>query len=120
MANGRASITINSDTLTPALQGMSSRVHNRIVAATKRQSLLTQNYARRNAPWTDRTGNARNGLFTIAASDQRTHRIILFHSVPYGVFLEIRWSGRNEIIRPSIQAGGEQFMKTLGRLFADD
>lgn len=119
MANNRSRIVINNDTLTPALRGMEARTHRRIAAATRRQSLLTQNYARRNAPWRDRTGNARNGLFTIAASDQKKHRIVLFHSVPYGIWLEVRWSGRYEIIRPSIREGGGQLMRTLEGIFGE-
>ena len=118
MARSQVRFTINKDTLTPALTGMEKKVHSRISAATRRQSLVTQNYARSNAPWTDRTGNARNGLFTIAASDQKKHRIVLFHSVPYGIWLEVRFGGRNEIIRPSIQAGGAQLMATLGNIFS--
>ena len=117
MASGRPRIRITGDTLTPALTGLNLKTHNRITAAVRRQALLAQNYARRNAPWTDRTGNARNGLFTISASDQKKHRIVLFHSVPYGIWLEVRWSGRYQIIIPTITHQGNELMNRLEDIF---
>ena len=70
-------------------------------------------YAKQNAPWKDQTGNARNGL------DAKTYRngikrgIVLFHQVPYGIWLEVRFDGRNAIIVPTIQHEGPEVMKTL-------
>lgn len=73
------------------------------------------------APWSDRTGAARTGLFTEASSDgSGTHEILFSHSVPYGIWLEIANSGRYEIILPSIRAQGAELMSdlegSLGRL----
>jgi len=64
-----------------------------------------ESYARQNAPWTDRTGNARNGL---RVAHEKTpmvvHRLITYHSMPYGIWLEVRWSGRYAIIGPTMVA----------------
>jgi len=76
-----------------------------------------QEYARSNAPWTDRTSNARNGLFAVSRPSHPTYRIIVGHRVPYGIWLEVRWSGRYAIIRPTIDHQGPEVMKTLGKIF---
>lgn len=71
------------------------------------------------APWTDRTGNARAGLFAKAGheKDQR-HWIDLGHRVPYGIWLEIRWGGRYAIVFPTLVMYGPKIMQTLNKLFA--
>jgi hypothetical protein len=72
-----------------------------------------QAYARENAPWQDRTGDARSGL--TAKGQQRLHQysITLFHTVEYGLWLEVRWSGKYAIIRPTLEVMGPQFMAEL-------
>ena len=62
------------------------------------------NFAKLNAPWTDRTTNARNGLHAqVGSPDQgKSFELILAHSVFYGIYLESRFSGRFAIIMPTI------------------
>lgn len=56
-----------------------------------------------NAPWTDRTGNARQGL---AADAERLANlaveIILSYNVDYGLFLELAHAGNYAIIAPAL------------------
>ena len=75
-------------------------------------------YARKNAPWTDRSTNARNGLFAEASSAGSMHRITVGHTVPYGIWLEVRWSGRYAIIRPTIDHEGPEVMASVSQLFS--
>jgi hypothetical protein len=72
-------------------------------------------YAKQNAPWTDRTGNARAGLHTIVnIPPNPTHwEIILAHSVPYGIWLEVRFSGRYAIIEPTIIHEGRLLLQRI-------
>jgi hypothetical protein len=71
------------------------------------------------APWTDRTGNARAGLFAKAGHDPgRRHWIDLGHRMPYGIWLEIRWNGRYAIVLPTLITYGPKIMGTLTKLFA--
>lgn len=74
-------------------------------------------YSRRNAPWTDRTGNARNGLSARAEKQGNIHRVTVFHGMPYGVWLETRFSGRFAIIRPTVDTLGPQFLADASKLF---
>lgn len=75
-------------------------------------------YAKRTAPWRDRTGNARNGLsLDVEWEPMVRHAIVLFHRVTYGVFLETRWAGRFAIIIPTVRKYGPETMRLLDKLF---
>ena len=99
------------------LKTFNARADRAITAAIGYHATQAQAYARTNAPWTDRTSNARNGLFAKAERKVPHYRIIISHSVPYGVWLEIRWSGRYAIIRPTVDHEGPELMKTVSGLF---
>lgn len=73
---------------------------------------------KQNAPWTDRTGNARATLNAKSKHDRTQHIITLFGGVPYQIWLEIRWAGKYAIITPNIKETGEHAMKLLNGLFA--
>ena len=75
-----------------------------------------ENYAKTNAPWTDRTGNARNGLAARSYRDGQETGIILYHQVPYGIYLETRWDGRYAIIDPTIAEMGPKVMQSYNRI----
>lgn len=60
-------------------------------------------YAKANAPWTDRTGNARQGLTARAFRTATGVVLALFHQANYGVFLELKNAGRFAIIMKTLQ-----------------
>jgi hypothetical protein len=72
-----------------------------------------------NAKWTDRTGNARQGLNADVQVSTNNVAIVLYHTVPYGVFLEVRWGGRYAIILPAMQYGGPLFVAAIGKMAFD-
>ena len=117
MARSRARMKINTDSLINNLSKLDSDTEQRIGVIAERQATVSQNEMRSNAPWQDRTGNARNGLFGKYSREGDTHKITLSHSMNYGIWLETRWAGKYEIIRPSISKGGDDVMRQLGRLF---
>lgn len=77
------------------------------------------------APWTDRTTNARSGLWTVprhtgsGAIGFAQHEIVFGHAVNYGIWLEIKRpnKGGRPIIMPTTIATGKAVMKTLRGLF---
>jgi hypothetical protein len=75
-----------------------------------------ENYMKNNAPWTDQTGNARNGLQARAYRSGDEIGIDCFGSVPYQVYLETRFSGHYAIIQPTIDAMGPVVMRRFERL----
>lgn len=94
------------------------RADRAIAAACAFHATRAQAYARSNAPWTDRTTNARNGLFAKAERARPFYRIIIGHGVSYGIWLEVRWSGRYAIIRPTVDNEGPELMRTVGQLYS--
>ena len=73
-------------------------------------------YARSNAPWEDRTGDARSGLDAEFYGDDNAVGITLFHTVDYGPFLEIRWGGKYAIILPTVEAMGPKLLDRMERM----
>lgn len=73
-----------------------------------------EGYMKEQAPWTDRTTNARNGLKAqhVEVSPGR-HWILMTHSVHYGVYLETKNDGRYAIIIPTLRVYGPKVMGTL-------
>lgn len=61
-------------------------------------------YAKANAIWSDRTGQARAGLRAWADHYENVVSVTLSHGVDYGYWLEVIQNGRFAIIRPTIEA----------------
>ena len=66
-----------------------------------------------NAPWTDRTGNARSGLNAHAEFPSNVFELVLAHSMWYGIFLELTNSGRYSILVPAMLYWGDELMKRI-------
>jgi hypothetical protein len=115
---GRSRMTWDDRALYNRLRTFNARADRFLTAATAYHATQAVAYARQNARWTDRTGNARNGLFARAERDAPAYRIIIGHSVPYGVWLEVRWSGRYQIIRPTVDHEGPELMKTVATMYS--
>lgn len=66
---------------------------------------MMEEYAKDNAPWTDRTGNARQGLQGFVEDVSETIvDIYISHGMDYGKWLELAHAGRYAILWPTIQA----------------
>jgi hypothetical protein len=89
---------------------------------TELYSLRSETYAKSKAPWTDRSGNARSGLSSIwlatVGSDGGKFEIDVFHRVPYGIWLEVKYNGRWSIINKTIDTQGKKFFETANQVFA--
>lgn len=81
--------------------------------------MVAQNHARTNAPWTDRTGNARSGLFAQAFSNSGAFEIVLYHTMSYGVFLEKRWDGRWGIIPETVSRVSRVYTASMTKTLHD-
>lgn len=66
------------------------------------------------ARWSDRTTNARNGLMAKRFNSDDGASLVLWHSVPYGIWLEVRWSGRYAIIGPTLNDIAPKVLKMAG------
>lgn len=77
-----------------------------------------QAYAQANARWTDRTGNARQGIDYATEVDGRIVSLILFHRMSYGIWLELANDGRFAIIMDTIDFLGPDLIKAAQELFS--
>lgn len=79
-----------------------------------------ENWMKNNAKWKDQTGNARNGLAARAFDEGDRKGIVMYHQVPYGIWLEVRWSGRYAVVVPAMAEWGPVVMNgvrnMLGRM----
>jgi hypothetical protein len=91
------------DSLSPNLKKLLPAVDAGVDLVFDRYQPIFETYMRTNAPWTDRTGNARASL---AAEHEATpmveHTMTLYGSMPYSIWLEVRWSGKYAIIGPTM------------------
>ena len=89
------------------------RMQAGLAVATTGFAKEVEAYAKEHAPWENRTGEARAGL--TAQGEQRLVRytITLYHTVDYGIWLEVRWDGRFAIILPTIEHMGHVLMARL-------
>lgn len=90
-----------------------------IYAIAQRWAPEIESYMKSNAPWTDRTGNARQALYTAVHQTVGVMvEIILAHGVSYGIWLEIRHGGAYAIINPSIDYFSVRIWQDVVRLLS--
>lgn len=106
-------------------QALPDEIDRFIKAVMARQAPIATADMKENAPWTDRTGAARTGLFvtppqTTKISDlEAIYRLVFGYSVYYGIWLELANSGRYQILIPSIIKHGKEIMANLEDLFGE-
>ena len=105
--------------LTTRINQFGPRMKRAMVTAAKRIEPEAEAYMKSNATWTDRTGNARAGLKAETEVETNRVTIYLFHTVPYGPYLELRWSGKYQIINPTIEVMAPQLMELVADLAFD-
>lgn len=112
------SFVIELEKLDHNLKNFDRRARKGIKATMDYQAAKSETWMRTNAQWTDRTTNARNGLFaTTEELDRNSWLLILSHSVSYGIWLEVANSGQYAIVRPGLLRAHRELMNTLSRLF---
>ncbi len=95
-------------TRTPAELGRSVQVYGkRLIQAlhllADHFAAVLESYAKQTAPWTDRSGAARQGLAGLAVKAATGVTIILAYSVSYGIFLELKNAGKYAVIIPTLE-----------------
>lgn len=113
------SFEIKLDQLDYNLKNFDNRARKAIDSAMKYQAGKSETWMRSNAKWTDRTTNARNGLFAEPLRQSLDEWLLLLsHSVSYGIWLEVANSGQYAIVRPAFLRTNREIMLLLSKLFA--
>lgn len=107
------------DTLTEGLANFQFKTMDRMseIAVEFAGELL--DYARQNAPWNDRTGDARGGLSSEVTAENESLEIQLYHTVTYGIWLEIRWGGKYAIIIPTVEQKGAELFDRMDNILGE-
>jgi hypothetical protein len=99
---GKAVIKYGEDIAFDALVAYLKDKGGEIVAQMKRE-----------APWTDRTGQARRELRHAVDVNGTKITLYLITGAPYGMYLELRWGGRWAIVSPTIPRAGVDIGREL-------
>lgn len=76
-------------------------------------------YSETHAPWTDRTGNARQSLHGGVDTDGDRYVLYLSHGVEYGIWLEVAHGGNYAIVGPTMDTHIPRIRQTLLDLWSD-
>jgi hypothetical protein len=91
------------------MDNATERVVGRIVVAMEMAKIEMENTAKDTAPWTDRTGNARNSITGSGVEkDKDVLKIGLAIGVDYGKYLELCHFGKYRIVWPTIEWMGNK------------
>ncbi len=102
-----------SDSLTHGLVWFKRNVDQEIFETVEDFARECEAYMKANAPWQDRTGDARAGLSGTPYSRGDVHGVELAHGVSYGVYLEFKYGGRDAIVIPTLEEKGPELMQNL-------
>lgn len=104
----------DSRSLSRNIKELSPKVDAYIGAVVEFQATRGMTYMRAHARWTDRTGNARAGLFTIVRHvPMKRHEATFSHTMSYGFWLEVANDERYAIIMESVRLAGRDIMAQL-------
>lgn len=109
----RASFTYDDYVLRRNIRELDPKIQREVKAAVLSQGTQGIAALKQNAPWTDRTGAARSGLHTLVTLGGDQHVILYAHTVHYGIWLEVKFSGRDATIMPTILKEGPDLMRKL-------
>ena len=75
-----------------------------------------ETYAKSNRPWNDRTSRARQGLTGYVRKIEKGYRIVIAHTVDYGLFLEMARNKKYAILEPTVRLKGAEAIKGMEHL----
>lgn len=104
---------------TKLIQGLESYEARAMLAVEmygRTAAVRLEGYAKKDAPWTDRTGAARNRLTGSTERQVTGVRVMLSHGVDYGMWLELANEKRYAIVAPTINLRSPEIFKGLERL----
>jgi len=111
---GNVQFDIIYDTLTFGILRLGSGLDEAVEQTLEGLAEEIQQAAQENAPWSDRTGDARAGLSAEVVHDGHDFTIELSHSVDYGQWLETIQSGRFAIIMPTLEQYSQKVFDAVG------
>lgn len=115
----RSRFDLDASGLIAGLETFDPRLRAAVDLVLQKQAAEATAYMKINAPWTDRTGNARSSLGAEAISAAGPGGgwiLVLFGRAAYQIWLETRYAGRDAIVTPTMRIWGPKTMSALNRL----
>ena len=112
--SGMIKLGMNLNNLEKGLISYASKLSKGLGMYSETTALQLEGYAKQKAPWTDRTGKARERLkASVKKESDFKYEITLAHGVDYGVWLELANEKKYAIISPTLKYYGPLIMKGL-------
>lgn len=109
-----------SDKVVANMQAWERRMRAALKALGDHYGAQMEAEAKVEAPWTDRTGLARQGLFGEAREfGDDTLRVRLSHTMEYGTYLELANSGKYQVLEPTVQRHAPDFFQDVEKVAKD-
>lgn len=109
----RISFKFDDGELARNVASLEAKIQSAVDVMVDYHALKGQAYLKTDAPWNDQTGAARTGLHTVSFRGGNKHTIVFAHAVNYGIWLEVKFSGRDEVIMPTVRKTGRELMASL-------
>jgi hypothetical protein len=107
---------IDSKGLEKGLESLSNKSDIKIKNYLSTTERKLDNYAKKNAPWKNRSGRARLGLHSYTEKTPFGYRLIIAHGVDYGIWLELAHEKKYAILNETIQQNTNDIMKGFTKL----
>lgn len=102
------------------LRAAEKKLLSALEIVSKSASKQMEAYAKKNAKWTDRTGNARQSLSGDSYwADPKTLETVISHHVDYGVWLELAHGRKYAILEEALQSAVPELIQSYKTLVGD-
>lgn len=109
-------ITFDTSGLTKGLSLLENKTDIGVRMLAETGAVKMQGYAQGHAPWTDRTGRARQSLQGSVEPYSDGYRIKIAHGVDYGIWLELAHEKRFAIIPDTLNYGEQTILPAFEKL----
>ncbi len=118
---GGSAFQVDIETFIEQLRKNTELMKKTLMIVTERVSAKMAEWAKENARWTDRTGNARRGLYGEAKwIDNEKLSCVVKHTVEYGKWLEFAHERRFAILDEAIQSQKDFLISEYKRIAGFD
>lgn len=106
-------ITFDTTDFINNLTALNTRTHRKVGDVMDYTFIGAENQAKMNAPWRDRTGNARRSIGSRVDTFGEKITGVLGIGVFYGVWLEVSNQGRYRIVQPTLDSTRNKLISNL-------
>lgn len=114
-----ASFKLELGAMEAKIEDLDAKLHVAISAAVEEVATFGTSYMKTTAPWHDNTGAARAGLHTDTSNTGVHWEIVFAHAVSYGIWLEVAWNAKYQVILPTMRVAMERLGAHLQGMIGD-